>query len=182
MEKVHLKTGKLVFLYDFLQESKKRIFRVDSHPLALKAVIKPPQEMELGQPSNFVIHISSGRNQVSEATLSLFPASEGISFLKEVPALTYTKGATNAAERSEHVGELAFDTHEAIALPAFGPNETIAVTVPYETFVNASEHLIKMAVHYLTPNSRRHTFTLTSSIETILPLQVSHSIVWRDDW
>ncbi|OAQ29544.1 hypothetical protein K457DRAFT_125745 [Linnemannia elongata AG-77] len=181
LEKVHLKTGKLVFLYDFLQESKKRIFRVDSHPLALKAVIKPPQEMELGQPSNFVIHISSGRNQVSEATLSLFPASEGISFLKEVPALTYTKGATNAAECSEHVGELAFDTHEAIALPAFGPNETIAVTVPYETFVNASEHLIKMAVHYLTPNSRRHTFTLTSSIETILPLQVSHSIVWRDD-
>ncbi|KAG0060938.1 hypothetical protein BGZ90_003809, partial [Linnemannia elongata] len=126
LEKVHLKTGKLVFLYDFLQESKKRIFRVDSHPLALKAVIKPPQEMELGQPSSFVIHISSGRNQVSEATLSLFPASEGISFLKEVPALTYTKGATNAAECSEHVGELAFDTHEAIALPAFGPNETIA--------------------------------------------------------
>ncbi|KAF9146695.1 hypothetical protein BGX30_010757 [Mortierella sp. GBA39] len=181
LEKVHLKTGKLVFLYDFLQESRKRIFRVDSHPLALKAVIKPPQEMELGQPSSFVIHISSGRNKVSEATLSLFPASEGISFLKEVPALTYTKGATNAAEGSDLAGELAFDTHEAIALPAFGPNETIAVTVPYETFVNASEHLVKMAVHYLTPNSRRHTFTLTSSIETILPLQVSHSTIWRDD-
>lgn len=170
-----------MFHYDFLQENRKRIFRVDSHPQALRAVIKPPQEMELGQASSFVIHISSGRNQVSEASLSLFPASDGISFL-QVPALTYTKGATNAAKGPEPAGELAFVTHEAIALPAFGPNETIAVTVPYETFINASEHLVKMTVHYLTPNSRRHTFTLTSSIETVLPLQVSHSIVWRDDW
>ncbi|KAF9906523.1 hypothetical protein EC991_000530 [Linnemannia zychae] len=180
LEKVHLKTGKLVFLYDFLQENKKRIFRVDSHPQALKAVIKSPQEMELGQPSTFVIHISSGRNHVSEASLSLYAASEGISLLR-VPALTYTKGATNATESPEPAGEIIFETHEAITLPAFGPNETIAVTVPYETFINASEHLVKMAVQYLTPNSRRHTFTLTSSIETILPLQVSHSIIWRDD-
>ncbi|KAG0212329.1 hypothetical protein BGX33_003699 [Mortierella sp. NVP41] len=175
LEKVHLKTGKLVFLYDFLQESRKRIFRVDSHPQALKAVIKPPQEMELGQASTFVIHISSGRNQVSEACLSVFPASEGISFRK-VPALTYTKEGSK-----EPSGEITFENHEAIVLPAFGPNETLAITVPYETFINASEHLVKMAVQYLTPNTRRHTFTLTSSIDTILPLQVSHSIVWRDD-
>jgi hypothetical protein len=176
-----LKTGKLVFLYDFLQENKKRIFRVDSHPQALKAVIEPPQEMELGQPNTFVIHVSSGRNKVSEASLSLYAASEGISLLK-VPALSYTKGATNAAKSPSQAGEVAFDTYEAIALPAFGPTETIAVTVPYETSINSSEHMVKMAVQYLTPNARRHTFTLTSGIEAILPLQVSHSIIWRDDW
>ncbi|KAF9178014.1 hypothetical protein BGZ51_008181 [Haplosporangium sp. Z 767] len=180
LEKVHLKTGKLVFLYDFLQESRKRIFRVDSHPKVLKATISSPQEMELGKPSTFVVHVSSGRNKVSEASLSLFPASEGIAFLK-VPTLTYTKQTSSSDDKTLSPGEITLETHEAISLPAFGPNETLAITVPYETFVDANEHLIKLAVHYLTPNSRRHTFTLSTSIDTVLPLQVSHSIIWRDE-
>ncbi|KAI1311282.1 hypothetical protein EDD11_003528 [Mortierella claussenii] len=190
LEKVYLKTGKLVFLYDFLQENKKRIFRVDSHPNALKATIQPPQEMELGQTSTFVVHVSSGRNQVAEASLSLLPASEGISLLM-VPTLTYSKGTTAAPGMPGDVhaadaaaattGMINLQTHEAIPLPAFGPNETLAITVPYETYLNANEHLIKLVVHYLTPNSKRHTFTLTSSVDTVLPLQISHSIIWRDD-
>ncbi|KAG0265540.1 hypothetical protein BG011_004568 [Mortierella polycephala] len=180
LEKVHLKTGKLVFLYDFLQESRKRIFRVDSHPKALKATISPPQEMELGKPSTFVVHVSSGRNKVPEASLSLFPASEGIAFLK-VPTLTYTKQTPGSDDKTLSPGEITLETYEAISLPAFEPNETLAITVPYEIFVDADEHLIKLAVHYLTPNSRRHTFTLSTSIDTVLPLQVSHSIIWRDE-
>ncbi|KAG0299826.1 hypothetical protein BGZ98_009724 [Dissophora globulifera] len=175
LEKVHLKIGKVVFLYDFLQENRKRIFRVDSHPKALKATISPPQEMELGQTSTFIVHVSSGRNQVSEASLSLLPASEGIS-LVPTSTLAYSNEASDAA-----TGEISFESYEAISLPSFGPNETLAITVPYETFINSQEHLIKLAVHYLTPNSKRHTFTLTTGIETVLPLQVSHSIIWRDD-
>ncbi|KAG0346542.1 hypothetical protein BG004_001467 [Podila humilis] len=181
LEKVHLKTGKLIFLYDFLQESRKRIFRVDSHPQALKATIKTPTSMTLGQPSTFVVHVSSGRNQVVEATLSLFRASDSISLLN-VSTLSYTKTALNeSAEAKLTSGEIALTHHEAIMLPAFGPNETIAITVPYETHVSAHEHLIKLVVQYLTPNTRRHTFTLTTEIDAMLPLQVSHSFIWRDE-
>ncbi|KAF9354401.1 hypothetical protein BGX26_007772 [Mortierella sp. AD094] len=180
LEKVHLKIGKLVFMYDFLQESRKRIFRVDSHPKALKATITSPQEMELGQTSSFVVHVSSGRNKVAEASLNLFPASEGISLIK-VPTLAYSKESSSGSGELATTGDISFEDHESIVLPAFGPNETLAIKVPYETYLNSSEHLIKLAVQYLTPNSKKHTFTLTSSIETVLPLQVSHSIIWRDD-
>ncbi|KAG0366908.1 hypothetical protein BC939DRAFT_466538 [Gamsiella multidivaricata] len=180
LEKVYLKIGKLVFLYDFLQESRKRIFRVDSHPKALKASITLPQEMELGQTSTFVVHVSSGRNKVAEASLSLYPASEGMSLLK-VPTLAYSKQVSEGSEDAATTGDIDLENYEAISLPAFGPNETLAITVPYETYQNSSEHLIKLAVHYLTPNSKRHTFTLTTGLETVLPLQVSHSIIWRDD-
>ncbi|KAG0203033.1 hypothetical protein BGX28_004559 [Mortierella sp. GBA30] len=180
LEKVHLKTGKLVFLYDFLQQSRKRYFRVDSHPKALKASIAPPQEVELGQPSTFVVHVSSGRNQVTDASLSLLPTSEGIALLK-VPALSYSKVNAGAVEGSGSSGEISFESHEAIPLPALGPNEILVIVVPYETYVNTSEHQIKMTVQYLTPNSKRHTFTLTSSIDAVLPLQVTHSIIWRDN-
>jgi hypothetical protein len=180
LEKVHLKTGKLIFLYDFLHESRKRIFRVDSHPQALKATIQPPAEVTLGQASTFVVNVSSGRNQVDEASLTLLPASEGISLLT-VPTLSYTK-TTNGNGETPTTGEISLENYEAIALPAFGPNETISITVPYETHVNANEHLIKLVVQYLTPNTRRHTFTLTTGIETLLPLQVSHSFIWRDEW
>ncbi|KAF8934989.1 hypothetical protein BGZ58_005309 [Dissophora ornata] len=180
LEKVHLKTGKLVFLYDFLQESRKRIFRVDSHPRALKATITPPQETELGQTSTFAVHVFSGRNQVAEASLSLFPASEGISLLT-TPTLAYSKQLSNDEGETAATGEISLETYDAISLPAFGPNETLIITVPYETYMNSSEHSIKLSVNYLTPNSKRHTFALTTSIDTMLPLQVSHSIIWRDD-
>lgn len=178
---MHLKTGKLIFLYDFLHESKKRIFRVDSHPQALKATIQPPAEVTLGQASTFVVNVSSGRNQVDEATLTLLPASEGISLLN-VPTLSYTSTISNGNEETPTTGEINLVNYEAIVLPAFGPNETISITVPYENHVNAHEHLIKLVVHYLTPNTKRHTFTLTTSIDTLLPLQVSHSFIWRDEW
>lgn len=181
MEKVHLKTGKLVFLYDFLQESRKRIFRVDSHPKALKAIITSPQEMELGQTSTFVVQVSSGRNKVAEASLNLFLASEGIS-LGNVSSLEYSKVASSESAEPTTKGEIGLENYESIALPAFGPNETLAIKVPYETYLDSSEHLIKLAVHYLTPNSKKHTFTLTSSIDTVLPLQISHSVIWRDNW
>ncbi|KAK3812068.1 MAG: hypothetical protein J3Q66DRAFT_51577 [Benniella sp.] len=180
LEKVHLRIGRLAFLYDFLQENRKRIFRVESHPQALKATIAPPQERELGQTSTFVVHVSSGRNTVSEATLSLFPASDGIGLLS-VPTLTYSKEATNADGESVTTDELTLENYEAVTLPAFGPNETLAITVPYENEMNLSEHHIKLAVHYLTPNSKRHAYTLTTGIDTLLPLQISHSIIWRDD-
>ncbi|KAF9911607.1 hypothetical protein BX616_010548 [Lobosporangium transversale] len=179
LEKVHLKTGKLVFWYDFLQESRKRNFRVDSHPKALRATITRPQEMELGQTSTFVVHVSSGRNQVAEASLSLFSVSDGISLLK-APVLKYTK-VTAVENGDSSKGEITFESYEVIPLPVFGPNETLAITVPYETHQTATEHPIKMAIHYLTPNSKRHSFRLTTSIDTVLPLQVSHSIIWRDD-
>ncbi|KAF8983315.1 hypothetical protein BGZ46_010513, partial [Entomortierella lignicola] len=180
LEKVHLITGKLVFMYDFLQESRKRTFRVDSHPKALKANITPPQETELGQTSTFVVHISSGRNKVSEASLNLLPASEGISLIK-VPSLSYSKETSSDSEELATTGDISLESYESIALPAFGPNEALAIKVPYETYLNSSEHLIKLTVQYLSPNSKRHTFTLTSSIETVLPLQISHSIIWRDN-
>ncbi|KAF9291883.1 hypothetical protein BGZ68_001437 [Mortierella alpina] len=180
LEKVHLKTGKLVFLYDFLQQSKKRYFRVDSHPQALKASITPPQEVELGQPSRFVVRVSSGRNEVIDASLALVPTSEGMSFLK-VPSLSYSKVGIDSLEDPVSSGQINFETHEAIALPAFGPNETLEIAVPYESVVKTSEHQVKMVVHYLSPNSKRHTFTLTSSIDAMLPLQVAHSIIWRDN-
>lgn len=170
-----------MFLYDFLQENRKRIFRVESHPQALKANIALPQERELGQTSTFVVHVSSGRNTVSEASLSLFPASDGIGLL-QVPTLTYSKEATNADEESAATGELTLENYDAITLPAFGPNETLAITVPYENEMNLSEHHIKLAVHYLTPNSKRHAYTLTTGVDTLLPLQISHSVIWRDDW
>ncbi|KAF9438535.1 hypothetical protein BGZ76_007066 [Entomortierella beljakovae] len=179
LEKVNLKTGKLIFMYDFLQESKKRIFRVDSHPKALKATITSPQDMELGDSNNFIVHVSSGRNKVAEATLNLFPASEGIN-LVQVKSLGYTKKSSNGAEEPTTTGEGSLENQESIILPAFGPNETLAIKIPYETYLNSTEHLIKLAVNYLTQNARKHTFTLTSSIETVLPLQVSHSIIWRD--
>ncbi|KAG0027108.1 hypothetical protein BGZ82_009144 [Podila clonocystis] len=179
LEKVHLKTGKLIFLYDFLHESKKRIFRVDSHPQALKATIQPPAEVTLGQASTFVVNVSSGRNQVDEASLTLLPASEGISLLN-VPTLSYTKTTIGNGE-TPTTGEISLENYEAISLPAFGPNEMISITVPYETHVNVNEHLIKLVVQYLTPNTRRHTFTLTTGIDTMLPLQVSHSFIWRDE-
>ncbi|KAF9364317.1 hypothetical protein BGX34_001903 [Mortierella sp. NVP85] len=180
LEKVHLRIGRLVFLYDFLQENRKRIFRVESHPQALKATIAPPQERELGQTSTFVVHVSSGRNTVTEASLSLFPASDGINLLS-VPTLTYSKEATNADGESAVTDELTLENYEAITLPAFGPNETLAITVPYENEMNLSEHHVKLAVHYLTPNSKRHAYTLTTGVDTLLPLQISHSIIWRDD-
>ncbi|KAF9168897.1 hypothetical protein BGX20_011082 [Mortierella sp. AD010] len=180
LEKVHLKIGKLVFMYDFLQESRKRIFRVDSHPKALRATITPPQEMELGQTSLFVVHVSSGRNKVAEASLCLFPASEGISLIK-TPTLTYSKESSSESGELATTGDISFEDHECIVLPTFGPNEKLAIKVPYETQLNTSEHLIKLAVQYLTPNSKKHAFTLTSNIETVLPLQVSHSIIWHDN-
>ncbi|KAF9418231.1 hypothetical protein BGZ94_009752 [Podila epigama] len=181
LEKVHLKTGKLIFLYDFLQENKKRIFRVDSHPQALKVTIKPPKTRTLGEASTFIVHVSSGRNQVTDASLSLIPASEGIALLN-VPTLSYTKvSLTESGDQVPSSGEITLEKYEDIALPAFGPHESIAIEVPYETFVNAFEHHIKLAVLYLTPNARRHTFTLTTAIDTLLPLQVSHSFIWRDD-
>lgn len=170
-----------MFLYDFLQQSKKRYFRVDSHPQALKASITPPQEVELGQPSTFVVRVSSGRNQVIDASLALVPTSEGISLLK-VPSLSYSKVGIDSLEDPVSSGQINFETHEAIALPAFGPNETLEIAVPYESVVKTSEHQVKMVVHYLSPNSKRHTFTLTSSIDAMLPLQVAHSIIWRDNW
>ena len=170
-----------MFLYDFLQQSKKRYFRVDSHPQALKASITPPQEVELGQPSTFVVRVSSGRNQVIDASLALAPTSEGFALLK-VPSLNYSKVGTNTSEEPIASGEISLENHEAIALPAFGPNETLEITVPYENIVKTSEHHVKLVVHYLSPNSKRHTFTLTSSIDAMLPLQVAHSIIWRDNW
>ncbi|KAG0243649.1 hypothetical protein BGX31_010433 [Mortierella sp. GBA43] len=180
LEKVYLRTGKLVFLYEFLQENRKRIFRVESHPKALKASIAPPQERELAQTNTFAVHVSSGRNAITEASLSLYPASEGIDLL-QVPALEYTKETPDATEDTSTKTEIALENYEAIALPAFGPNETLTITVPYDTHANLHEHHIKLAVHYLTPNSKRHAYTLTSSIDTLLPLQITHSIIWRDD-
>ncbi|KAG0056417.1 hypothetical protein BGZ83_005132 [Gryganskiella cystojenkinii] len=179
LEKVQLKTGKLVFLYDFLQENKKRVFRVDAHPQALKVTIKMPTEMELGQTSTFLIHVASGRNKVTEAVLSIFPASEGLSLL-EVPSLTYTKGASDESQATTETSELTLENYSAIALPSFGPNETIAIAVPYEAFAEIQEHFLKMSVQYLTPNAKKHAFTLTTSIDTLLPLQVAHSVIWRD--
>lgn len=168
-------------MYDFLQESRKRVFRVDAHPQALKATIKTPTEMELGQTSTFLVYISSGRNKVAEASLSLFPASEDLSLL-EVPSLAYTKGTTDDDQNTKETGELTLKNYDAITLPAFGPHETIAITVPYESFAELQEHFLKMTVHYLTPNAKRHAFTLTTSIDTLLPLQVVHSVIWRDQW
>ncbi|KAF9979567.1 hypothetical protein BGZ65_006365, partial [Modicella reniformis] len=180
LEKVHLRIGKMIFLYDFLQESRKRIFRVESHPQALKATITPPQERELGQTNTFAVHVSSGRNTVTEASLSLFPASEGISLL-HVPALAYSREASNAAGDTATKGEISLESYETITLPAFGSNETLSITVPYETHMNPNEHHIKLAVHYLTPNSKKHAYTMTAGVDTLLPLQISHSIIWRDE-
>ncbi|KAG0228740.1 hypothetical protein BGW41_003351 [Actinomortierella wolfii] len=184
LEKVHLRVGRLVFLYDFLQESRKRIFRVDSHPQALKAAILPSKEVTLGQMSKFVVSVSSGRNQVAEAALALFPASEGLVF-SQVPSLTYTKHSSAASPKGEDAspstGEIQLDTYDNIPLPAFGPNETLTMTIPYESMVAADEHQVKLIVQYITPNSRRHTFSLTSGVSMMLPLQISSSIIWRDD-
>lgn len=174
-----MKTGKLVFLYDFLQESKKRIFRIDSNPLALKATIKSPSEREAGQSNIFLVSVSSGKNHVAEATLSLFPASEGIS-LSLVPSLTFTKENVDGSRSDATPGEIALESYDAVTLPAFGPNETIVIAVPYESAVEVHEHFLKLVVQYLAPNAKRHAFTLTTSIDTLLPLQVSHSVIWRD--
>lgn len=127
------------------------------------------------------MHVSSGRNTVTEASLCLYPASDGIALL-QVPTLACSKQVSNAAEDTATKNEINLESYEAVALPAFGPNETLAITIPYETHMDSSEHHIKLAVHYLTPNSKRHAYTLTAGIDTLLPLQISHSIIWRDDW
>ncbi|KAF9585067.1 hypothetical protein BGW38_004020 [Lunasporangiospora selenospora] len=178
LEKVHLRTGKLIFLYDFLQESRKRVFRVDAHPKALRASIQSPQEIEFGTTNTFIVNVSSGRNKVTDAILSLFPETEGITFL-EAPHLTYTK--SSAAKSETETGELKLENYDTIALPVFEANETISIVVPYENHPSATEHLVRLVVQYLTPNSKRHTFTLSSSVETLLPLRVNHSIIWRDE-
>ena len=174
-----MKIGKLVFLYDFLQESKKRVFRVDSNPQALKAAIKSPSKREAGQSNTFLVYVSSGKSHVAEATLSLFPASEGIS-LSLVPSLTFTKENADGSESEAVPGEILLENYDAVALPAFGPNETIVIAVPYESAVEVHEHFLKLVVQYLAPNAKRHAFSLTTSIDTLLPLQVSHSVIWRD--
>ncbi|GJJ73122.1 trafficking protein particle complex subunit 10 [Entomortierella parvispora] len=179
LEKVHLKVGKLVFLYDFLQENKKRVFRVDSNPQALKASIKSPSVREAGHSNTFLVYVSSGKNHVAEATLSLFPASEGIS-LSLVPALTFTKESADGSGKVAAPGEISLENYDAVTLPAFGPNETLIIAVPYESMMELHEHFLKLVIQYLAPNARRHAFTLTTSIDTLLPLQVSHSVIWRD--
>src|SRR5690606_24844921 len=156
---------------------KKRTFRVDSNPAGLKAVVESPRQVMIGQVKEFIVKISSGRSQANDSKFTVYPASEGLAFL-EASELNYTKESLDSnGQTTSESGTLSANNYENILLPKLNANETISILIPYETGMASDTHHVKVIVNYVTPNSKRHMFNVTSSISTAIPLKVANSII-----
>src|SRR5436305_1351522 len=92
--------GKVTFTHNFLNESKKKSFRVNEHPSVLRAQIIAPNEsmlflliftikfgikffhflVQIGAQQCFLVRIFTGLSRISEGKLTLEAMSEGLSF------------------------------------------------------------------------------------------------------
>ncbi|PKC75818.1 hypothetical protein RhiirA1_436013 [Rhizophagus irregularis] len=182
VENVRMSIGKVTFTHNFLNESKKKSFRINEHPSVLRAQIIPPCEIHIGESQYFLVRIFTGLSHVDEGILALEATSDGLSFPKSDKYHSITKTVIDEKISEEKVSEQDLEVFEdgKIRIPSSQSNQLIEFQVPYDCNWGAIEHKVKISVEYKSKGKLR-VFTSVDTINVWLPISVNELNIFRDD-
>ncbi|CAG8680991.1 30910_t:CDS:10, partial [Racocetra persica] len=192
VENVRMSVGKIVFTHNFLNESKKKFFRINEHPAVLRAQIIAPEEINIGEQQYFLVQIFTGLTSVTKGSLILEPLSEGLTFPTTNKYHTVTRSVNSMYSLkivtaddvishdilSEEDLEVLENGH--IELPSLHTNQLSQFKVPYDCNWGAIEHKVKVTVEYESKGKSR-VFTSLDTVKVWLPLSVTELNIFRDD-
>ncbi|GBC05869.1 hypothetical protein RclHR1_06490004 [Rhizophagus clarus] len=182
VENVRMSIGKVTFTHNFLNESKKKSFRINEHPSVLRAQIIAPCEIHIGEPQYFLVRIFTGLSHVDEGKLALEPVSEGLSFPKSEKYHSITKSVIDEKISEGKVSEQDLEVFEdgKIKIPPSQSNQLIEFQIPYDCTWGAIEHKVKVSAEYKSKGKLR-VFTSVDTIKVWLPISVNELNIFRDD-
>ncbi|KAF0436082.1 Trafficking protein particle complex subunit 10 [Gigaspora margarita] len=182
VENVRMSVGKIVFTHNFLNESKKKFFRVNEHPAILRAQIVAPEEIHIGEQQYFVVQIFTGLTSVTKGLLMLEPLSEGLTFPTTDKYHVITKSVNDDIISQDILSEEDFEVLENghIKIPFLRTNQLNQFKVPYDCNWGAVEHKVKITVEYESKGKSR-VFTSLDTVKFWLPLAVTELNIFRDD-
>ncbi|CAG8441735.1 2761_t:CDS:10 [Diversispora eburnea] len=174
-ENIHMSMGKVVFMQNFLNENKKKSFRINEHPAVLRAQIIAPNEIHVGEQQYFIAQIFTGLTNVIKGTLTLDPLSEGLTFPQTDKYQAVVKIMDHGVISNEIDSEMELNVSEnnQIQLPPLQPNKLIQFKVPYDFNWNSIEHKeqIKLTVIY-DRKAKSRIFTAVNTVKICLFLKM----------
>ncbi|CAG8667598.1 24821_t:CDS:10 [Dentiscutata erythropus] len=178
VENVRMSVGKIVFTHNFLNESKKKFFRINEHPAVLRAQIIAPEEKQ----QYFVVQIFTGLTSVTKGSLILEPLSEGLTFPATDKYHVVSKSVNDGIISKDILSEDDFEVSEEghIQIPFLKTNQLSQFKVPYDCNWGAIEHKVKITVEYESKGKSR-VFTSLDTVKVWLPLAVTELNIFRDD-
>ncbi|CAI2180055.1 6001_t:CDS:10 [Funneliformis geosporum] len=182
VENVRMSIGKVSFTHNFLNESKKKSFRINEHPSVLRAQIIAPSEIHIGAQQYFLVRIFTGLSCVNEGKLSLEAISEELSFPKSEKYPSVTKSVINEkiSEGIESEQDLEVSEDGKIRIPSFQPNQLIEFQIPYDGNWRSVEHKVRISVEYKSKGKQK-AFTSVDTVKVGLPISVNELNIFRDD-
>ncbi|KAG9285997.1 hypothetical protein G9A89_022673 [Geosiphon pyriformis] len=177
-----LSIGKVIFTHSFLNDGKKKSFRVNDHPAILRAQVIAPTEIHIGEQQYFIARIFTGHHNIDEGTLLLKPISEGLSFPSHATYNAIFKSISDDGSISdENIREEELVLNEqGISLPFCQSNQQIMLKIPYDCNWGAIEHKVKVSVEYFSQGKTR-IFSSVDTVKVWLPLAVTEFHIFRDD-
>ncbi|CAG8593544.1 17516_t:CDS:10, partial [Cetraspora pellucida] len=182
VENVRMSVGKIVFTHNFLNESKKKVFRINEHPAVLRAQIIAPEEIHIGEQQYFLVQIFTGLTSVTKGSLILEPLSEGLTFPTTNKHHAVTKSVNDDVVSQDILLEEDLEVLENghIKLPSLRTNQLSQFKLPYDCNWGAIEHKVKITVEYESKGKSR-VFTSLDTVKVWLPLSVTELNIFRDD-
>ncbi|RHZ81350.1 hypothetical protein Glove_121g72 [Diversispora epigaea] len=183
-ENIHMSMGKVVFMQNFLNENKKKSFRINEHPAVLRAQIIAPNEIQVGEQQYFVAQIFTGLTNIIKGTLTLDPLSEGLTFPQTDKYHAVVKIVDHGVISNEIDSEVELNVLEnnQVQIPPLQPNKLIQFNVPYDCNWGAIEHKeqIKVTVMY-DRKAKSRIFTAVDTVKIWLPLTVTELNIFREN-
>ncbi|CAG8511571.1 6476_t:CDS:10, partial [Ambispora leptoticha] len=181
VENCRMNIGKVVFTHNFLNEGRKRAFRINDHPAILRAQVVAPTEIHIGEQQYFIARVFTGLKSIEEGTLILKPISEGLSFPTQNAYHAVIKSVVDDTISDEIVSEEELEPTEfGIRIPAIEPNRIILLKIPYDCNWGSIEHKVKISVKYVS-NEKSRVFSSIDTVKVWLPFSVTEFHIFRDD-
>ncbi|CAG8444801.1 5577_t:CDS:10 [Ambispora gerdemannii] len=181
VENCRMNIGKIIFTHNFLNEGRKRAFRINDHPAILRAQVVAPTEIHIGEQQYFIARVFTGLKSVEEGTLILKPISEGLSFPSQSTYHAVIKSVVDDTISDEIISEEELELTEfGIRIPANEPNRIILLKIPYDCNWGSIEHKVKISVEYASDGKSR-VFSSIDTVKVWLPFSVTEFHIFRDD-
>lgn len=172
VQNVIMRYGKVVFdqPYGHLPRAGRRLLSIGSHAHALDVETWSPRDIDLMQGPVFNVNVSTGRNDVQSATITLTTPMAGIQFSLDQATASFGSKST----------PLQVEPPASVKIDHLVANQTLQLTVPYWTSSDVAELDIRIIVSYTTTAGETYILRKKQTVISALPLAVNVQDFFRE--